>query len=85
MFIIVLVALAMLFTGATFLNGWLRESPWWFLLYWAACAWLTLCAVLLAIFDLLIVRVQARQARKALHREIFGTPSDDDDSSGPAR
>jgi hypothetical protein len=77
MFVIVLAALAMLFAGATFLSDWLRAAPWWFLIYWAACAWLTFCAVLMALFDLLLVRARARRVRKELQHEIFGAPPDD--------
>ena len=56
----------MLFCGATFLAPVLdpKTRPGWFIFYWLACAWVTVTAVLLAIFDLLLVRAQARR-RKA--------------------
>jgi len=66
-----------LFVGATFLAGMLREAPVWFLLYWAVCAWLTVCSLLLALLDLLVVRAQARRARRELHHEIFGAEQDE--------
>ncbi|MGI8891428.1 MAG: hypothetical protein ACR2G0_11680 [Chthoniobacterales bacterium] len=71
MFWTVLVALVMLFLGATFLASWLdpKIRPGWFMLYWLACAWVTITVVLLAIFDLLLVRVQARQAKRRLAQE----------------
>jgi protein-S-isoprenylcysteine O-methyltransferase Ste14 len=72
MFVLLLVALVLLFLGSTFLQGALspREHPVWFAFYWFVCAWLTLTAVLLAVFDLLAVRAAARKAKKALHEQI---------------
>jgi undecaprenyl pyrophosphate phosphatase UppP len=72
MFVIVLAALLILFVGATFLNAWLIERPWIFLFYWGVCAWFTIGAVLLALLDLLLVRVQARDARERLRKHMFG-------------
>ncbi len=71
MFIGVLVALALLFCGATFLAPQLdpHERPGWFILYWVACAWVTTLVLLLAILDLLLVRVQARDEKRRLARE----------------
>jgi hypothetical protein len=40
-------------------------------LFWFACAWETLLVLLLALFDLLLVRSQARAARKASRDEFF--------------
>src|SRR5437016_13049177 len=62
MFITLLVAMLMLFCGTTFLQPLLspREHPGWFILFWVTCAWLTLSAFLLALFDLLMVRPQHR-------------------------
>ena len=77
-----IAALAMIIIGSTFLREVLdhREHPVWFILFWSACAWLTVSAVLLAIFDLLIVRAQARAARKALDAQITrDSPSTLDD------
>ena len=66
MFIMLLIAMLMLFFGTTFLQPLLspREHPGWFLFFWLACAWLTLTALLLALFDLLMLRAQDRAARK---------------------
>src|SRR5689334_12649261 len=65
MFWTVMVAIVMLFCGATFLAPVLdpREHPGWFIFYWLLCAWVTITVVLLAIFDLLMVRVAARARR----------------------
>ena len=43
MFVIMIVALVMLFCGATFLASWLdpKIRPGWFILYWLACIWVT--------------------------------------------
>ena len=68
MFITLVIAMLMLFSGTTFLQPLLsaREHPGWFVLFWVACAWLTLTALLLALFDLLMLRAQDRAARKIL-------------------
>ena len=65
---LVLSAVVLLFLGATFLAPVLdpHVRPGWFIFYWAVCAWITLTAVLLALFDLLIVRAEARAARRSL-------------------
>ena len=72
MFITLVIAMLMLFFGTTFLQPFLspREHPGWFVLFWAACAWLTLTAFLLALFDLLMVRARDRDARKTLRKKL---------------
>ncbi len=82
MFVIVIVALVLLFLGATFLGPVLdpKVHPGWFIFYWAVCAWVTMTAVLLAIFDLLLVRAEARATRRALG-ETFNEPNDADDDA----
>ncbi len=79
MFWTVIVAVVMLFLGATFLAPWLNPKvhAGWFMLYWAACAWLTVTVVLLAIFDLLMVRVQARDEKRRLGREAAELEEED--------
>jgi hypothetical protein len=76
MLIVLALALALLLAGLTFLATALnpREHPGWFIFFWAACAWLTLTAVLLAIFDLLMVKLEARRNQRAL-RESLKTDS----------
>lgn len=73
----VLVAFGMLIAGSTVLHGVLnpREHPVWFILFWFACGWLTLLAILLAIFDVLIVRTQAHAARRVLRGEFSKPPN----------
>jgi len=72
MFILLLVALALLFSGTTFLQTTLnpRERPIWFILFWIVCGWLTLTALLLAVFDLLIVKLQSRRAQRMLGQNL---------------
>ena len=72
MFITLMVAMFMLFSGTTFLQPLLspREHPGWFILFWVTCAWLTLTALLLALFDLLMLRAQDRAARKILREKV---------------
>ena len=66
------ITLLLLVCGLTLLRGWLdpHEHPGRFILYWLICGWQTLLALLLALLDILLVRAQARAARKALHKEI---------------
>lgn len=72
MFVVLIAAMLLLFGGTTFLESLLSpdEHPGWFVLYWIACGWLTFTALLLAIFDLLIVRLQGRATRKTLRHKF---------------
>jgi protein-S-isoprenylcysteine O-methyltransferase Ste14 len=72
MLVILLAALLLLISGVTFLQTIFnpREHPGWFILFWAVCAWLTLTAILLAVFDLLMVRTEARRVQRALRGEM---------------
>lgn len=78
MFGVVIAALVMLFAGATFLGPFLMEHPFLFIAFWGGCMWLTLLAILLALYDLLTVRAQGRLERRRLRREIFGEKDDQD-------
>lgn len=77
-----LVAVVMLVAGLTVLRPWLNphEHPWRFIFFWFACAWETLLVLLLALLDMLLVRAQARAARKAF-REEFSKPTTPDAQS----
>ncbi len=77
MFITLLVALLLLFSGSTFLHPIMRAHPLWFILFWSLVAWLTLTAFLLALFDMLIVRAQARRATSILKRNVSASQSSD--------
>jgi drug/metabolite transporter (DMT)-like permease len=76
MFFLLLVALVLLFCGSTFLRRILNphEHPVWFILFWFICIWLTFTAFLLAIFDILLVRIQARKAEKILRAGLGQNP-----------
>ena len=75
MFAAVAVAVLLAVAGSTFLRDILspREHPIWFILFWLACAWMTVLAILLALFDLLIVRAQGRAARRQLGAQLSST------------
>lgn len=72
MFLLIIVALVLLLAGLAFLQAPLnpRAHPVWFILFWIVCGWLTFTALLLAVFDLLMVKVGARRIEKNL-REKF--------------
>jgi TRAP-type C4-dicarboxylate transport system permease small subunit len=77
MFVVLLIALVMLFGGATFFNGVLMEKPLLFISYWIVCGWLTFSAVLLALYDLIMLRVAARKERRKLKEKILGDETDE--------
>jgi hypothetical protein len=79
MFVVLVVALVLLFSGSTFLRPLLspREHPVWFMFYWLVCAWLTMTAMLLALLDLLVVRARTRNAGKVLRGELSETENPD--------
>lgn len=79
MFTVVLVALVLLFSGSTFLESALNphEHPVWFILFWLICAWLALTALLLAVFDMLMVRAAARKAERILRSQLPQTETPD--------
>jgi hypothetical protein len=72
------IAVILMVTGLTVFRSWLNphEHPWRFILFWLACAWETVLAILLALFDLLLMRAKERAARKRLREEFAnGTTS----------
>ena len=86
MLVSLVIAAALAIVGSTLLQEALnpREHPIWFILFWLACAWMTVLAVLLALFDMLLVRAQARTAQRELKgfaadgegRETSGTSNE---------
>lgn len=72
------IAVAMAGLGSTLLQDFLnpRVHPVWCILFWLACAWMTVLAVLLALFDLLMVRAEAKAARRALGGNIAPKPGE---------
>jgi hypothetical protein len=78
---VVLLALAvlMLLAGFTVFQSMMnpREHPWFVISFWIACVWLTFTAMLLAIFDLLVVRQEARRAQRALREKLEADASNE--------
>ena len=72
MFTVLVAALGLLLAGSTFLQAPLnpREHPLGFLLFWIACGWLTLTALLLAIFDVLMLKSESRKTHRALREGL---------------
>lgn len=79
MFVLLLLALILLFSGSTFLRTMLNpsEHPFGFMLFWFVCIWFTFTAFLLAIFDILLVRAQRRKVESLLRAGLVA----DSDSS----
>ena len=71
MFYNFLALLLLIFIGATFLWPWLHDHPWYFLGYWGLCAWLTLLAIMLALYDMAKVRLDAKRAKRQLEEEYL--------------
>lgn len=72
MAITLVIAVVFTVAGLTVLRPWLdpQEHPWRFILYWLACAWEIVLVLLLALFDLLMVRAQTRAARKLFEEQF---------------
>ena len=68
---LMLVAMVMLFLGSWLLSGdWARRHVWLYFAYWAVCAWLTIAGMLLAIFDMLIIRAAGQAMRRRIEEDI---------------
>lgn len=78
-----LLALILLIAGSTVLRPLLnpREHPGWFIIFWLVCAWITILAMLLALFDLLMLRLQKRAAEKLLQEQLPQTRTPDSPGS----
>ncbi len=81
MFALLILAMLLLFGGVTFLAPMLnpKEHLVAALLFWIACVWLTLTALLLALFDLVSVRRTARREELRLRQQYS------ESDSGPGR
>jgi biotin transporter BioY len=77
MAVLLAIAVLMLLAGFTVLQSFMnpREHPWFVIIFWIACVWLTFTATLLAIFDLLIIRLEARRAQRALREKLESSGS----------
>ena len=72
MFGVILAAILMVFLGSTWLSAYLSDHVLTFLIYWGACGWLTLTAILMSLFDLLCLRAQARREQANVKKRFFG-------------
>ena len=72
MLVLLMLALLLLISGFTFLQPALnpQEHPWRVILFWIVCIWLTFTAMLLALFDLLVLRLEARRVERALREKL---------------
>jgi uncharacterized membrane protein len=72
MLVLLMLALLLLISGFTFLQPALNpeEHPWHVILFWIVCIWLTFTAMLLALFDLLVLRLEARRVERALREKL---------------
>src|SRR5207248_3177726 len=68
-------ALVLLVSGSTFLQTVLdvHEHPGRFIFFWVVCTWFTLTAILLSVFDLLMLRIEARNSRRELRANMEQT------------
>lgn len=73
MFYVVIAAMLMAFFGDLFMSDWLdfRHHLVRFVVYWLICGWLTVLAALLAVYDLLLLRIQHRLLRRELRARIL--------------
>ncbi|HEY2342256.1 MAG TPA: hypothetical protein VGH90_04460 [Chthoniobacteraceae bacterium] len=76
MFYDVIVALVMVFGGACIHKQWVAEHLLFSVVYWAACMLLTFLAILLALFDMLLVRSAARRERRRLEAQYLHKSSE---------
>jgi len=67
----VLVSLALMVCGSSLIDSLLdpHEHPTRFIVFWLACGWVTILALLLAVFDILMVRKEGRALRENLQRQ----------------
>ena len=72
MAITLIIAVVFTIAGLTVLRPWLdpQEHPWRFILYWLVCAWEIVLVLLLALFDMLMVRAQTRAAKRVLQEQF---------------
>lgn len=75
------IALLLLVSGFTFLQPALnpQEHPWRVILFWLACIWFTFTALLLALFDMLVLRLEARRVERQLRENLKAATSSSPD------
>ena len=85
LFGLTLLTLFLVFGGAVFLGDGLMEHPVAFLLFWGLCFLLVGFVLLLAFYDLLVVRKEHRAKVRALEREIAESTEGEDSPEGNGR
>ena len=72
MFALIAVSIIFLFAGLVFLQSPLdpHAHPVRFILFWIICGWLTFTVLLLAVFDLLMVKAEARNIERRLREKV---------------
>ena len=75
------LAFLLLVSGFTFLQPALnpQEHPWRVILFWLACIWFTFTALLLALFDMLVLRLEARRVERELRENLKAATSSSPD------
>ncbi len=78
MLVLLISSALMIAAGSTLLAPALEphEHPGRFILFWLACAWVTISALLLALFDVLMVRREVRKLREDLKHQFDESDSD---------
>ena len=59
-----LFALVLMAAGLWLIDDWLAKNPWWFLLWWGACAVITSLMMLFALYDALAVICEEREKHR---------------------
>ncbi len=77
MFYTVLAAMLMAFVGDVILSRWLYEKLARFVAWWLICGCLTVLAALLAMYDLLLLRLQHRLVRRELRERLLKQSEED--------
>lgn len=69
MFYLLVLALGFVVVGGILVPGWLRARPVLLFAFWLTCAGLTLTAMVLAFFDLILVRMTWRVGQRTLREQ----------------
>lgn len=70
LFVVMISIMLMLFGGVVVFDQWLAKHPIVFLLYWGACLWLTGLSILMALYDMLMVRKAGALSRRRLAEDM---------------
>lgn len=73
---LMLTAMVMIFLGSWLISDeWIRRHLRLYFAYWAVCAWLTIAGMLLAVFDILIIRAAGKAMRRRIEEDIANIES----------